>query len=136
MAKPSDPKLDLDQLLTGAGVIVAYLFGSRAAGTHSPNSDADVGILADREIGLLEQERLADRLAGALGVEHVDVVLLNRAPLELRGHVVQDGRPLFVADESRRVDFEVRTRSEYLDFLPTLNEHTRSYLKRVAEKGL
>jgi len=122
--------------LADAGVLFAYLFGSRAAGNERGSSDADVAVMPGRELSLLEQGGLADRLAGALGVREVDLVLLDRAGLELRGAVVQEGRLIFSADEPRRVAFEVRTRSEYLDYLPTLRAHTRRYLAQVAERGL
>lgn len=123
-------------ILSEAGVVVAYLFGSRATGRQHEASDADIGLLVDRHLGLLERERLSDRLAQALGVSDVDVVVLEEAPLELRGRVVQEGRLMFSADEPRRVSFEARTRSEYFDFLPTLDILSRAYLRRVAEKGL
>ncbi len=71
-----------------------------------------------------------------MGVPHVDIVALDRASLELRGRVVQEGRPIYSADEPGRVAFEVRTRSEYFDFLPTLRTLEQSYLRRVAERGL
>lgn len=119
-----------------AGVAFAYLFGSRASGEPRERSDADIAMMAERELGLLERERVADRLARALEVPEVDLVLLDHASLELRGSVVQEGRLIFSADEPRRVAFEVRTRSEYLDFLPTLEAHTRRYLRQVAEQGL
>ncbi len=117
-------------------VVIAYLFGSQARGEQQDGSDTDVAVLLEGELGLLERERLANRLAGALDLADVDLLVLNDASLELRGRVVQEGRPIFSADEARRVAFEVRTRSEYLDFLPTLQELTRSYLHRVADKGL
>jgi predicted nucleotidyltransferase len=122
--------------LAEAGVAFAYLFGSRATGGQREGSDADVAVMAGRELDLLEQQLLADRIARALEVPEVDLALLDRASLELRGTVVQEGRVLFSADEPRRVAFEVRTRSEYLDFLPTLRAHTRRYLRQVAQQGL
>lgn len=121
--------------LEQAGISFAYLFGSRAAGTDRPGSDADVAVSSPRQLGLLEIERLADRLARALGAPAVDLVVLERAGLELRGEVVQRGRLLFSRDEPARVAFEVRTRSEYLDFLPTLQAHTRRYLRQTATRG-
>lgn len=124
------------EVLAAAGIEFAYLFGSRASGEQRQDSDADVAVMARRELGLLEQARLADRLASALGVSEVDLVVLGSASIELRGAVVQEGRLLFSADEPRRVAFEVRTRSEYLDYLPTLREHTRRYLRGVAAHGL
>lgn len=122
--------------LREAGVVAAYVFGSRATGTHRGTSDLDVAVLVDRGLGLLERERLVARLADALGVPDVDLVILDEAPLELRGRVVQEGRLIFRDDDARRVDFEVRTRSEYFDFLPVLEAHTRRYIRQVAERGL
>jgi predicted nucleotidyltransferase len=127
---------DVQRILGGADVRFAYLFGSRAAGTSRPDSDADVAIMPGRELGLLERERLARELAEALDVPDVDLVLLDRARLELRGRVIQEGRLIYSADEPARVDFHVRTLSEYLDFLPTLRELQASYIARVAAKGL
>jgi predicted nucleotidyltransferase len=127
---------DVERILSLASVRFAYLFGSRAAGTSRPGSDADVAIMPGRELGLLERERLARELAEALGVPDVDLVLLDRVRLELRGRVVQQGRLIYSADEPARIDFHVRTLPEYLDFLPTLRELQASYLAHVAAKGL
>ncbi|MGH8929229.1 MAG: type VII toxin-antitoxin system MntA family adenylyltransferase antitoxin [Egibacteraceae bacterium] len=119
-----------------AGVVIAYLFGSRARGDHRETSDADVAVLADRRLGLLARERLANELADALEVPDVDVIVLDEVRLALRGRVLQESQLLYSADEPRRVAFEVRTRSEYFDFLPTLQAHADAYLRHVAAHGL
>jgi predicted nucleotidyltransferase len=126
----------LREIFRNAGVVVAYLFGSRARGGARESSDADVAVLLEGRRGLLEQEALADQLGRAMGVPDVDLIVLDEAPLEMRGRVVQEGRVLFSADEARRVAFEVLTRSQYFDFLPTLEAHTRRYLQQVAREGL
>ncbi|MGI9081305.1 MAG: type VII toxin-antitoxin system MntA family adenylyltransferase antitoxin [Thermoleophilaceae bacterium] len=126
----------VEALLGGARVRFAYLFGSRATGRAQQGSDADIAVMPSRPLGLLERERLALGLARALGVPDVDLVTLDTAKLELRGRVVQEGRPIYGADDPARVAFEVRTRSEYFDFEPTLRVLERSYLARVAERGL
>jgi predicted nucleotidyltransferase len=128
---PSGP---VEQALAQAGVRFAYLFGSRASGESCVESDADVAIMGDRRLDLLERSRLAARLADALGVPDVDLVVLDEAGL--RGRVVQEGRLIYSRDEPARVGFEVRTRSEYIDYLPTLRALERSYLARIAEDGL
>jgi uncharacterized protein len=128
--------VQLDRVFSDFAVKFAYLFGSRASGTPGPRSDADVAVMPTRELGLLDRERLALRLARVLGVPDVDVVLLDRAALELRGEAIQRGRLLYSVDEPARVAFEVRTRSEYFDFLPTLEALRRSYLNHVAAHGL
>ncbi len=122
--------------LTGAGVTFAYLFGSRATGRHGTGSDADVGIKVERPLRLLEEVALAQALASALDVPAVDLVDLDRAPVRLKGRIVQEGQLLFSVDEPARVAFEVRTRSEYFDFRPTLDAHRRRFLQRVAAGGL
>lgn len=134
MAATDHPSVET--ILSGAGVRFAYLFGSRATGRAQDGSDADVAVMPSRPLGLLERERLALRLARAFGAPDVDLVSLDTANLELRGRVVQDGRPIYTVDEPARVAFEVRTRSEYFDFVPALRALERSYLARVAERGL
>lgn len=89
-----------------------------------------------RELSLHDLGGLVRSLEAGFEVPKVDLVLLDRADLELRGRVVQDGRLIYSIDEPGRVEFEVRTQSEYLDFLPTLRELERSYLHHVARHGL
>ena len=126
----------LAQILADRGIRFAYLFGSRATGTAGPQSDADIAVMPAGELGLMDRERLAAAFANALAVPDVDLVLLDRAALELLGRIVQEGRLIYSADEPARVAFEVRTRSEYFDYLPTLRALQRSYLRRVAADGL
>ena len=128
--------MDTEVVLQRAEAQFAYLFGSRAAGTARPDSDADIAVMLDRDLSLHEHQRLAIDLADAFGVGEVDLIELRAAPLELRGRVVQEGRLIFVADGAARVRFEVETRSMYFDYLPTLQEHTSRYLRQVAERGL
>jgi uncharacterized protein len=131
---PADESVDT--ILADVGIRFAYLFGSRASGRARATSDADVAVMPERRLALLERERLAARLTAAMGVPDVDVVSLDRAPLELRGRIVQEGQLMYSADEPARVAFEVRTRSEYFDFLPALERLQRSYLAHVADHGL
>lgn len=126
----------VEQVLARAGIRFAYLFGSRATGEANAGSDADIAAMATSELGLLERSRLTAGLAKALAVPDVDLVSLHRATLELRGRVVQEGRLIYSVDEPARVAFEVRTRSEYFDFLPTLRALQRSYLAHVAAHGI
>jgi predicted nucleotidyltransferase len=126
----------VEEILASSGALFAYIFGSRATGEPRAQSDADVAIMSDCGLDLLERARLAADLAEALHSPDVDLVVLDEARLELRGHVVQEGRVIYSRDEPRRVDFEVRTRSEYFDYLPTLRELERAYLARIADRGL
>lgn len=124
------------EALDRAGVLVAYVFGSRGAGTARPDSDLDVAVLADDRLDLSQIGRIASLLAESAGIPEVDVVDLRAAPLPLAGRVAQEGRLIHSSDEAARVEFEAETRVRYLDFLPTLQRLDRAFVRHVAERGL
>jgi predicted nucleotidyltransferase len=106
----------------------AWLFGSRARGTERAESDADVGVLfvEDPPPGL---DGLAFHLEADLErLLHlpVQLVVLNRAPVDLAQRVLRDGVLLLDRDHARRIGFEVRTRQEFWDFEPFLRRYRAS----------
>jgi predicted nucleotidyltransferase len=109
------------------GLAAAYLFGSVARGTARPDSDLDVGVLFsnDPPVGL---DGLAFHLEAELEQllrQPVQIVVLNRAPVDLSQRVLRDGKLLLDHDHARRVRFEVRTRQEFWDLEPYLREYRR-----------
>jgi hypothetical protein len=126
----------LEPAFSEAGTRFAFLFGSRARGEARSDSDLDLAVMPDRELSLLERSRLAGKVASAMGVSEVDLVVLSDAPLELRAKVIREGRLVHSVDEPGRVAFQVRTLSEFFDFEPTLRMHEHSLLARFAERGL
>lgn len=127
---------DMAEVFVAHDVAVAYLFGSRANGTARPVSDHDVAVLfTGSRPALAATELLGADLAAVLGTA-VDVVDLDRATLELRGRVAEDGRAVYSSDEPRRVRFEVDARMRWIEFRPTLRAATRGFLRRVAGEGL
>jgi len=109
------------------GIACVWLFGSTARGEARTGSDVDVAVLlaADPEPTLAASGvRLADALEAALGAP-VDVVLMNRAPVDLVHRVLRDGKLVVDADPARRIAFEVRSRSLYFDLKPILDQYRR-----------
>jgi predicted nucleotidyltransferase len=109
------------------GITAAYLFGSVARGEARAGSDVDVAVLtaAGPPPGLDGLYlALADALEQHLG-RRVQVVVLDRAPLDLVHRVLRDGRLLLDRDPSRRIAFEVRARREYFDLQPILRRYRR-----------
>jgi predicted nucleotidyltransferase len=104
------------------GVVAAYLYGSVARGTSRSGSDVDIAVLyaGDPPVSLaglpLGLEAELERLLGV----PVQVVVLNRAPVDLIHRVLRDGALLVDRDPSARIRFEVKARNEFFDLQPIL----------------
>ena len=124
--------MDLQVLAGAVGDIVAglpeiglvYLFGSRAAGNATAQSDYDFAILVDRDAdGPMIRDRFAAEIGAQLDNGRIDVVLLRQAFIELAYAVIAEGVILFQRDVATRVEFEAVVMSRYGDYLPVLRTH-------------
>jgi predicted nucleotidyltransferase len=108
-------------------IVAAWLYGSQARGTAGADSDVDVGVLyrdppaAMTHGGPLDLEGEIERIVR----RPVQVVVMNRAPVDLVHRVLRDGILLCERDRGARVRFEVRARNEYFDLLPHLLRYRR-----------
>jgi predicted nucleotidyltransferase len=99
-------------------IAVLVVFGSRARGTHRPDSDLDVAVLPDttdsRDRRHLQAD-LAVALAHLAPEGRVDVILLDEAPEELRQGIMESGRVLLNRAPEAWKELRVRTMREYGD---------------------
>ncbi len=103
------------------GISLVYLFGSRVSGRIGPMSDYDAAIFVDIEQDSLSiQTRFQYEVSKLLGTERVDIVILNRAPIELAYAVIAHGKLLYQRDLGTRVEFEAQVLGKYFDYLPVL----------------
>jgi uncharacterized protein len=112
---------------TPSALCAAYLFGSQARGDARPDSDVDVAVLYTRTPpSTLEGAPfdLEAQLEAELG-RPVQIVVLNRAPVDLIHRVLRDGKLVLERDRSARIQFEVRARNEYFDMQPLLAQYRR-----------
>jgi len=98
----------------------AFLHGSRAAGTAHPGSDVDVAAWWGRRPPASWQVELP---AG------VDLLVLDTAPLELRGRVAVAGELLFEDSPEERVAWQAQTRKIYFDEEPRQRRLDRVFLE-------
>ncbi|MGH8936381.1 MAG: type VII toxin-antitoxin system MntA family adenylyltransferase antitoxin [Acidimicrobiia bacterium] len=134
----------LDNLRQGAElafepqpVLFAYLFGSQAEGETRPDSDVDVAVFVEPAVSEEDYPelslRLADELSRAARLGHIEVVILNEAPLRFQGRVLQQRKVIYSRDEPRRVRFESITRRQFLDFEIHALSIDQALLQAIAE---
>jgi predicted nucleotidyltransferase len=111
-----------------ADIVCAYLYGSLARGEGHRESDIDIAVLYATEppstldgLGL----ELGHALERHLG-RPVDLVVLNRAPVDLIHRVLRDGILIHDSNPATRIRFEVQARNEYFDLLPYLRQYRRT----------
>ncbi|PSQ85935.1 MAG: hypothetical protein BRD42_06960 [Bacteroidetes bacterium QS_3_64_15] len=79
----------LARLCREHGVVFAGLFGSRARGEASPDSDVDVLVRFDERRSLIDQARVEREIGEAMG-RSVDLVTENALSPHLRDQVEAD----------------------------------------------
>jgi predicted nucleotidyltransferase len=125
-------------LRTRREVEAAYIFGSVVTGRARPDSDVDIAVLVSKRVMRQDPFRyrleLMGDLAGVLGRNDVDLILLNQSPPLLAHRVLKTGRLIFERSPSARVAFQVQTVNRYLDTVPMRNLYL-AYLKKHAREG-
>jgi predicted nucleotidyltransferase len=113
-------------VLRQAGARFAYLHGSRAAGTHRPESDIDIAAY----FGGRPPQPFEILLPPG-----VDLLVLDHAPLELAGRVALGGKLLYDDDPVARVRWEATTRKIYSDELPRITRSHREFAASVTRRS-
>lgn len=117
-------------------VSAAWVFGSVATGKDRPDSDIDIAVLfikgLDKHVRFDMRLAIAAELADLTGRE-VDVIDMQAAPLLLQHQVRRFGYLLFEKDHIYRVNFDVKSRREFFDFLPRLEKRNRQIINKVLE---
>ena len=131
MARRTGLPPDIDRRLSSLGdrlaaacpaIDFAYLFGSASTGRLTPSSDVDLAIhvepSADAPFVRLEASRVAST---HLGIDAIDVVVLNTAPVSLAGRVLTTRQVLIDRDPFLRHRYESLTMRMFHDF--RIREH-------------
>jgi uncharacterized protein len=112
------------------GVSLVYMFGSRISGNIGPMSDYDLAVLVEKYddyLGIMTE--LSNAAAVVFKTDRIDVVPLNRAPVELAYAVIAHGECIFQKDNATRVEYEAYVLSMYGDYLPVLRAQREDILR-------
>lgn len=141
--KPVDAvsvRADLSESIRSLPVELVYLHGSYAGGKPGALSDVDVAVLLSKSIDDSEKGRVVLDLIGLLGDvfedEGIDLGVLNDASVDFQYAVIRHGVPVYVADDSLRVEFEANVADTYLDMAPAREEYFRRFRDRILRGGL
>ncbi len=111
-------------------VELVYLFGSQVGGNTGPQSDYDLGVLINQATDVSRIRDWFTREVGrALEADRIDVVLLNKAPVELAYSIIAQGVVLYQHDLVTRVEYEAQIMSRYGDYLPVLRAQRDDILR-------
>jgi len=110
-------------------VTLAYLFGSVVSGKEGPLSDIDMAVCFRNEVAFRGRYDLAFQIKQLLGLGSVDLIVLNRAPVELKYSVVRNGKVVFSDSFETKVEFEAQVLSRYMDYLPVLERQRQEILE-------
>ena len=120
----ADGIADAVTALREAGASFAYLHGSRVTGAARDPSDIDLAAF----FGTDPPQAFEVLLPPA-----VDLLVLDRAPLELAGRIALMGQLVFEDDPAVRVRWEATTRKIYLDELPRIQRAHREFVASVLD---
>ncbi|MDI6891767.1 MAG: nucleotidyltransferase domain-containing protein [Actinomycetota bacterium] len=130
------PKL-IEMLNKDKDIIAVYIFGSYASNNIGPLSDVDIAVLLDRQFPkdkyFDKQLDLIGEIAHILQTDEVDVVILNRAPVDFQYSIIRKSKLLLKRDEPQRVNFETKVTDKYLDTQRIRDEYYSFLHKRIKE---
>jgi predicted nucleotidyltransferase len=115
-------------------VLFGYLYGSSTSQSIPVGSDIDVAVyLKPSAIKsyIRKEEELISALIAKLHNDKIDLRILNTLPFLLQYNILKEGIPIFVRDESERVDFEIRVMNRFFELKPYLDEYKRILSLRV-----
>jgi predicted nucleotidyltransferase len=113
-------------------VVALWLFGSLTDGYAHEQSDIDLAVLWDDAPTFQAELDFELAVCHALGTERVDVLHLNRAPLELRFRAIS-GRLLYERAVVRVSDFIERISSGHQDYQFVERQFNEDYWQGIKQ---
>jgi predicted nucleotidyltransferase len=117
-----------------ADVDIAYIFGSFLESDKF--NDIDVALVVSKELNPYRRFKFAMEVARELEKEikprlEFDVKMLNYSPVEFQHEVLKKGKVVFLRDETKRIEYESKLISTYLDFKGMYEFLDKKFLAKV-----
>lgn len=131
-------KDNMDKFVEEYNISLIYIFGSFAKETNRDNSDIDIAVLLNGDIGVYSKLNIYGALVDIFKIENIDLVILNNVNEVLKFQVIKYGKIIYMESLYTKVMFESRTMSEYMDkehFRNTQNEYSHKKFLEIMGKS-
>lgn len=115
-------------------IIALYIFGSFGTPNQNLSSDMDFAVLFKNSPSLLNELELESDICQILERDDVDIVNLNKAPIDISHQVLYTGDLLFCRDEILLADFKEKVFNIYGDYGIVLKKFYDDYLEGMREE--
>lgn len=130
-------KKEIRTKLKELGVLIVYLFGSKATGMTTPLSDIDIGVVVKDSKTLEDTRALYNALYNIFQelypAKKVDIVFLQISPLPFQYSAIKEAKVLFEEDSRITADYESYVINMNLDFKPVLEYFDKIASMRYAD---
>jgi predicted nucleotidyltransferase len=116
----------LQALIKKHHIALLLLFGSRATGRYSPDSDLDLGVLFNSDA--YDQVAVRSDLLRVFPGYDIDLVVLNHSDAVLNFEIISNYQLLYSVNQERFINFYVNTVKQYHDIQKFLRQEDL-YLK-------
>jgi uncharacterized protein len=109
-------------------IFAVYVFGSVAREQEKDSSDIDLAFLLNEDqykrdaFMVTNPAYLVAAKAGMKFDRKTDVVILNSASIEMAYQIITGGVRIYEKDKEQRLEYEIKIRGIYFDFMPFIRE--------------
>lgn len=127
-----------DYLSRQDDIVAVYLFGSFGTEFQNKFSDLDLGVVfyPDKLPDLGRELSIEAEISLLLSIDRIDLINLNRAPVQIRFKAVAKGSILFESNPNELSSFLENTYRIYGDYQIDLKTYYREYRRALREAYL
>lgn len=113
-----------------------YLFGSFGTDYQTELSDIDFAILFSIDIDLMEEMRINSEISSILGVQKIDMINLNKAPVHFQHEIISTGDIVYQKNRLKTQMFIEKVLNIYHDYGIILHKFNRDFEEGLKEEYL
>ena len=113
-----------------------YIFGSFGTRQQTPLSDLDIAVLFSDDVPLMEELKHTAEVSSLLGLEDIDLINLNKAPVHLQHEILLKGTKIFDRTPKFTQDFIEKVLEIYHDYQGIIRKYREDFHESLMEDYL